>query len=201
MYEHGGGFELQSDNVELGKMWRNKRGFIAPDDDCVAKGTKLLSEIYRGGSRDGEMRDEADVIRYRYGRNKTPLRWRLKNPLGRPDFYVTELGIKGELIIRRVSRIPSIFEIIEGGRAVGRIRMLSILRNRYSITVDDIGAWTFRMPLFTVFFFGESREGAEIWVRVGPSERQWSILIKPGVAQRPLAAALAFIHNERYFRG
>ena len=76
-----------------------------------------------------------------------------------------------------------------------------MLRNKYSISIDDVKTWTFRMPLFTIFFFGESKEGAEIWVRVGPSERQWIILIKPGVVQRPLGAALAFVHNERYFRG
>jgi hypothetical protein len=201
MYEHGKLSRTEKDNVELGMTWRSKSRFIAPDDDCVAKGTKLLSEIYRGGSRDGEMRDEADVIRWQYGRNKAALRWRLRHPLSRPDFFVTELGTKSKLMIRRASRIPSVFEIIEDGKAVGRIKTLSILRNKYSITIDDVRAWTFRMPLFTVFFFGESRDGAEIWVRVGPSERQWSILIKHGVVQRPLAAALAFIHNERYFRG
>jgi hypothetical protein len=43
----------------------------------------------------------------------------------------------------------------------------------------------FRMPLFTIFFFGESKEGSEIGVRVGPSERQWNILIKPGLVERP----------------
>jgi cell division protein FtsW (lipid II flippase) len=120
--------------------------------------------------------------------------------LKRPDFFVTELDTKDEVIIRKASYIPSVFNIIEGGRTVGTITMLSILRNKYSISIDDV-TWTFHMPLFTIFFFGKSKKGAEIWVRIGPSERQWNILIKPGVVQRPLVAALALIHNERYFRG
>ena len=183
-------------------MWRTKSRPVGPDDDCIAKGTKLLCEIYAGDSRHGgEMRDEVDNVRWQYRRNNAAFRWRLRHPLKRPDFFVTELDTKDEVIIRRASYIPSVFNIIEGGRTVGTIRMLSMLRNKYSISIDDVKTWTFRMPLFTIFFFGESKEGAEIWVRVGPSERQWNILIKPGVVQRPLVVALAFVHNERYFRG
>ena len=57
------------------------------------------------------------------------------------------------------------------------------------------------MPLYTILFFGDSAAGIEIWVEVGPSEKEWSILIKPGVPPRVLVAVLAFIHNERYFYG
>jgi hypothetical protein len=147
------------------------------------------------------MRDEVNNVHWQYSRNNAPLRWRLRHPFKKPDFFVTNLDTKDEVIVRRTSRFPSVFDIIEGGRPVGAIRMLSLLRNKYRISLDDARAWTFRMPLFSIFFFGESKEGTEIWVRVGPSERHWNILIKPGVVQRPLVAALAFIHNERYFRG
>ena len=183
-------------------MWRTKSRVIGANDDCIAKGTKLLCEIYAGYSgRRGEMRDEVNNVRWRYRRSNAAFRWLLRHPLKRPDFFATELDTKDEVIIRRASYIPSVFNIIEGGRIVGTIRMLSVLRNKYSISIDDVKTWTFRMPLFTILFFGESRDGAEIWVRVGPSERHWNILIKPGVVERPLVAALAFIHNERYFRG
>ena len=81
---------------------------------------------------------------------------------------------------------------------IGTIRMLSIFRTEYSISIG-VNSWKFRMPLFTILFFGESGVGCEIWVRVGPSEKEWSVLMKPGIAQQCLVAALAFIHNERYF--
>jgi|SRR5579872_1191346 len=183
-------------------MWRIKSKAIGPDDLCIEKGTKLLCEIYKGYSRrDGEMRDEVNQSRWQFRRNKATFRSLLRHPLKRPDFVATEQDNKDEVVIRRGSLIPSVFNIIERGRTVGTIRMVSMLRNKYSISIDGGKTWTFRMPLFTILFFGESKEAAEIWVRVGPSERHWNILIRPGVVQRPLVAALAFIHNERYFRG
>jgi hypothetical protein len=52
------------------------------------------------------------------------------------------------------------------------------------------------MPLFTIRFYGFSSAGPEIWVRVGRSKMEWNILIKAGVEEQPLVAALAFIHTE-----
>jgi len=54
------------------------------------------------------------------------------------------------------------------------------------------------MPLFTIFFHGESDNRTSIWVAVGPSKKEWSILIRPGVNDRHLVPALAFIHNESW---
>jgi len=124
-------------------MWRNRSRAIGPDDDCIENGTKLLCEIYAGYSRrGGEMRDEVDNVRWQYRRNNAAVRWRLRHPLKRPDFFVTELNTKDEVIIRRASYIPSVFYIIEGGRTVGTIRMLRILRNKYSISIDGVKTWT-----------------------------------------------------------
>ena len=55
------------------------------------------------------------------------------------------------------------------------------------------------MPLFTNAFFGQATSETEIWAMVGP-QRQWNILLKPKVEAWPLAA-LAFIHDERFFYG
>jgi len=74
--------------------------------------------------------------------------------------------------------------------------MRSPFRNKYSIEIDGAGSWMFRMPLFTISFYGVSTARAEIWVGVGPPKKQWNILLRPGVKEWPLAAALAFIHNE-----
>lgn len=77
--------------------------------------------------------------------------------------------------------------------------MISIFRNRYSIAIDGLGLLIFQMPLYRIFFFGASTGGIETWVRIGPSEFEWNILLKPGMVEWPLAAALAFIHNERFY--
>jgi hypothetical protein len=79
--------------------------------------------------------------------------------------------------------------------------MISVFRNKYSISIHGVTSWAFHMPLFTVLFYGESSAGDEFWVSVGPSEREWNILIKPGANTAGLLASLAFIHNERYFYG
>jgi len=185
---------------ELGsKMRRAKSGVFIPDDECIAKGTKLLCQIERGPiRRHGEVRDEQGNLRWRYAPRANPSGRSVGNPLNKPDFVVAEPDGNDGTIIRRVSFIPSTFDIVEAGGVIGTIRMLSMFRNAYSISVGP-NTWTFRMPLFRVLFFGESVAGFEIWVQVGPSEREWSILIKPGLAQRSLVAALAFIHNERYY--
>ena len=61
--------------------------------------------------------------------------------------------------------------------------------------------WMFRMPLFTVFFGGESTAGELFWVEVGPSNLQWNVLFQPGTDQVPLVAGLAFLHRQRWCYG
>jgi hypothetical protein len=182
-------------------MWRRfKRTAVAPDKDCIEHGEKLFCLIHRGASsRDGEVRDEQGTVRWRFGIRANPSNWGLGNPLKKPDFVLSEPDQKNETIIRRASFVPSVFKILEAGELIGTVRMQSVFLNQYSISIVGVDTWTFRMPLYTIFFFGESRAGCEIWVRVGPSEKEWNLLIKAGVTRRPLVAALAFIHNERYF--
>ena len=52
------------------------------------------------------------------------------------------------------------------------------------------------MPLFTVYFHGESSSNSRVWVVVGPSKRQWTLLAEAGSDDERLLAALAFIHRE-----
>ena len=85
---------------------------------------------------------------------------------------------------------------MDGDNVIGRIRMSSLLRNKYAIDINGVNSWTFQMPLFTVRFRGDSNTGTDIWVVVGPSKMEWNILIRPGISDRQLVAALAFIHNE-----
>lgn len=90
---------------------------------------------------------------------------------------------------------------MEAGRIIGRVKMCSVFRNKYAIDIDPVNSWTFRMPLFTIRFFGDSRSGPEIWVAVGPSKMEWRVLIKRDTSEWPLLAALAFIHVEAWNYG
>jgi len=181
------------------KMWRNKTRSIAPNEECVAAGTKLLCQIDRGAaSRSGIVLDDQSVIRWQYKFRKLAPGTDPGNPFRKPIFVIAGLDKGNEVIIRRASFLPPLFNIRESGKTIGTIAMRSMFRNKYFISIDGVDSWTFRMPLFSIRFYGFSDAGAEIWVEVGPSKKDWNILIKAGVREWPLVAALAFIHNESW---
>lgn len=183
-------------------MQRNRTRAAAPDEECIAHGHKFLCQIDRGmDGHCGAIMDEHGVIRWRYGIRKNASARRLGNPFNKPDFVMTDPDGRDEIVIRRASFIPPVFSIIEAGRVVGRVRMRSLFRNKYAIEIDRVNSWTFRMPLFTIRFFGDSSAGVEIWVAVGPSKKDWNVLIKRDAMAWPLLAALAFIHVESWNYG
>lgn len=175
-------------------IWRA----IAPNEESIAHGAKFTCAVDRGGHSGAiwEFRDEQDTIRWRYGIRRNVTGRTARNPFNKADFVVTGRDNDQEVIIRRASFIPPAFNVIESGKVIGSIRMRSIFRNKYSVFIDGVNSWTFRMPLYTIRFYGESNDGAEVWVVLGPSKMVWHVLIKPGVKVWPLLAALAFIHNE-----
>lgn len=65
------------------------------------------------------------------------------------------------------------------------------------IQFRDGATWTFRMPLYSVLFRGDSPSRPEVWVRMGPSETSWNILVRPGVDDKRLVPVVAFLHSER----
>jgi prepilin-type N-terminal cleavage/methylation domain-containing protein len=104
----------------------NRIKVVTPDKECLAQGAKYICQIERGDKgRNGVVRDEQGVIRWRYGtrENWPPGRW-VENPFRKLDFVISAEGEpKDEVLIRRISFVPSIFKIMEAGNTVGRIRM------------------------------------------------------------------------------
>ena len=169
----------------------------APNEECIAHGIKCCCQIERGGrGRDGKVWDEKGTVRWRYGVRDHPSARGRGNPFNKPEFVFAEVDGAAELVIRRASFVPSVFQISDGDKVTSRIRMVSLLRIKYVIEVDGVNSWVFRMPLFTVRFRGDSATGTDIWVVVGPSKMEWNILLRPGISDRPLLSALSFIHNE-----
>ena len=178
-------------------MRRIRTRAVAPDAECIAHGTKFRSQIDRGvDGHSGAVLDEKGTIRWRYGVRNDAFGRHPGNPFNKPDFVIAKPDAKDEVIIRRVSFIPSVFNIMEADKVIGTVRMRSMFRNKYAIDIDGVNSWTFRMPLFTVRFFGDSSAGVEIWIAVGPSKMEWNILIKGNAKEWPVLAALAFIHTE-----
>jgi hypothetical protein len=120
------------------------------------------------------------------------------NLFRKPDFVLFDAEEREVLRVRRTTRFPARFEIIEGGRVIGEIALRSILRNQYTIEFDAGLRWLVRMPLFTTYFAGASSTGTRAWIVVGPSERQWRLLVEPEADSVHLLCGLAFIHRERW---
>jgi len=174
-----------------------RRESLTPDEDTVARAAKYCFRIDReADGHSGEVWDEQGAPLWRYGRHGVrPARTR-SNPFRKRDFVFADTDGGAELLIRRASFLPPVFHIVENETIVGRIGLRSALRNKYAIDLQGMGHWTFRLPLFSVSFYGISDNTPGIWALVGPSKTEWNVLVRSGLPGRQLVAALAFIHTE-----
>jgi hypothetical protein len=122
--------------------------------------------------------------------------WSPLNFWRKPDFLLVDSDNREILRIRRTRRMPACFHLVDKGNPVGTVQRRGILRNKYTLAFKDGPTWTFRMPLFTWLFWGESNTGRRIWVRMGPSKIQWTVLMQPEADNVRLLMVLAFIHRE-----
>jgi len=70
-------------------MWRSRTRAIAPNEECVARGTKFLCQIDPGADgHSGAVLDEQSIVRWRNAiRNNAPGRVP-GNPFNKPDFVI-----------------------------------------------------------------------------------------------------------------
>jgi hypothetical protein len=173
------------------------RKTIPPDEKIIASGGHYISQIDRGAKpHRRQVYNNEGNVRWRYEGRRSPFGPSKSNPFNKPDFVFSDLREGKEYIIRRVSFLPSAFQMLDGEKVIGRIRMASIFRNRYSIDLEAVKDVTFQMPLFSVQFSGGVSEESCIWVVLGASKMEWRILLQQNIDTPPLVAALAFIHNE-----
>ncbi len=170
---------------------------LPSEETIISRGSKFVCVIDGGGlNRTGKIYNDEGKICWQYGTRTNPDGRRWGNPLNKPDFVVTNTDGKAEIVIRRVSFLPSVFQIMDQDHSIGQIALRNILGIKYRIRIDGQASSTFRLPLFTVRFWGDTDTGPSIWVAVGLSKMQWSVLLKPGTMDRKLIASLAFIHNQ-----
>ena len=114
-----------------------------------------------------------------------------------PDFVVYDADKRERFRVKRVRRLPMArFVMIENGQPICTISQRSVLLNRYRLDFASGEKWTFHMPLFTVYFKGQSDTGGKVFVRV-ETHNTWFMQIDEGQDSPQLLAALAFIHRER----
>ena len=110
------------------------------------------------------------------------------------DFVLTNLESAQSVAIRRKSLFSASFEMSCEGKLVAEISMTTALRNKYEVKISSSETWTAWMPLFTIYFGAASAVGENLWIKVGPSKRQWTVLFKDGSDSPELLCALTFIH-------
>ena len=180
-------------------MWPLRASITVPDEDTVVSGAKYFFVMdVENRSRTGKIWNDHRDVEWHYGPRRNPLGYSLRNPFNKPDFVVFDPNERLAVTIRRVSFVPSRFQILDGEDedVVGHIAMRSPLHNKYKIDIDQITTCVFRMPLFTVNFHGTFSDITGIWVVVEPSKMQWSVLTRSDLDDVRLLAALAFVNNQ-----
>lgn len=149
------------------------------------------SKIYRSwiSSFAGTIHHEAGNITWRFDPVRFPKR---------KDFIVYAPDDEEVLRIRRCCHFPPRFEVVASGQVIGVIRPESILLNKYTLELRDGAKWTFIMPLYTVHFRAKSTAGDFLWIHMGPSKRQWNVLVPPDFDNVQVLSAMAFIHRRWY---
>ena len=181
-------------------MWPARSQMTAPDEDAIANGAKHCCVIdLENRSRTGKVLNDDGDVEWRYEQTPNPLKYSLRNPFNKPDFVVTDLDGQRSVRIRRMSLIPSCYDMLEGDDVVGQISLQSVLLNKYAFTIAGLAPCIFRMPLYTSNFHGEFNHETGVWAVVGPSKRQWNVLIRPEMSDVRLLSALAFVHNQWFY--
>lgn len=170
---------------------------VPPSDECVERGGRFISVVEWEGARNGKLIDGfSNTVSWNLETDPGRSPYSPFNLVRKPDFVALDTNGVRVFRIRRVSRLPATFEMIENGIRIGQIRLRSVFRNKYTIHLQNGTVWTFRMPLFTIGFWGVSNQGTRVWAWIGSGKRQWNILTEQGVSVQPLLFALAFIHRE-----
>lgn len=170
--------------------------YTAPDPSQIEQCAAYRFHIISTPEDWGRIYVKPGAIRWRYETDPPRPSHSPLNIIRKPDFVVLDTDNQEVLRIARKIRFPARFNIVQGGRTVGEIARRSVLRNKYSIEYEGGPAWLFKMTLFSVRFPGISCEGSRVWVVVGPSKKQWNVLIERRADSVKLVGSLAFLHRE-----
>jgi hypothetical protein len=169
-----------------------------PTPDDLERGTRYILEIDWTPAATVSILTAPDFESTNWQCQSAPLRsaHSVFNLVQTSDLVVRDSDAREELRVRRHSRIPPRFDMVQGGEVVGTIRLRSLLRNRYSMNLAGGPTWNVHMPLFTTYFYAESNADSRLWINVWPSKRQWNVLMQAGADDLRLLAGIAFIHRQ-----
>jgi hypothetical protein len=178
-------------------MKLRRERYIDPSPSEIERGAGYVFQL-DGGASDapGCIYDNAGNACWNYRTEPRRSAYSPLNLVRKPDFVLLDHESQEVLRISRNTRVPPRFDIIQNGGVVGTIGLRSILRNKYMLTLKGGPAWTFRMPLFTIHFYGKSSVDSRVWVVIGANKTEWYLLTQAGTTDVRLVGGLAFIHRE-----
>ena len=150
---------------------------------------------------------DGDLLSFEEGREEGRIVFRFRNEpqpktlmyglVRLPEFVVYDPDGKEVVRIRRTRRFPrATFEMRDGKELRATIVRRHPLYSSYDIRLAGGPNWRFKLPLFTIDFFGESSIGGRLLTRQD-SHNQWFMVVDTNHDSPYLIHALAFIHRER----
>jgi hypothetical protein len=150
---------------------------------------------------------DGDLLSFEEGREEGRVIFRFRNEpqpktlmyglVRLPEFVVYDPDGTEVVRIRRTRRFPrATFEMRDGKELRATIVRRLPLYSSYDIRLAGGPNWRFKLPLFTIDFFGESSIGGRLLTRQD-SHNQWFMVVDTNHDSPYLIHALAFIHRER----
>jgi len=150
---------------------------------------------------------DGDILSFEDGREEGRVVFRFRNEpqpktlnyglVRLPEFVVYDPDGKEVVRIRRTRRFPrATFEMRDGKELRATIVRRHPLFSSYDIRLAGGPDWRFKLPLYTIDFFGESSIGGRLEA-LQHRHNQWFMVVDTNHDSPYLIHALAFIHRER----
>lgn len=186
---------MKRGNRERVMKFRSKPS-LTPTDDELENASAYCFKLDNSADYPGSIFAESGRLCWRFETLPRRSAYSPLNLFRKPVFVALDVESHEVLRIRVQPGATRRFDLIQDGLVVGTIQRRGFLRSTYTCSFSGGPVWTVKMPLFTLLFQGKSTNGLTVWIRVGPSKKQWNVLTCLNGDDVRLIAALAFIHRE-----
>ena len=173
-----------------------------PTDEEIASGLEYMSVINNEVDFGGTIWRHPDIVWWDF--HSEPKQSPYWPSTKKPHLVFNDRAGNEVLRIRRSPELKDTHYVLCADEVVGTIKLVTVLRNKYTIQLEGCPLWTFHLPLFKTKFCAESADGRRIWAKVWKRKQQLFLLVptelgastKAYLQNTALLPALAFIHRE-----
>jgi hypothetical protein len=180
-----------------------------PTDEEISSGLEYCSIIDDDLDFGGTIWRHPDAICWRFRSDPKESPYCQASLANKPHLVFTGSDRKELLRIRRSPELCHTYYVVQADDITGTIKLVTTLRNKYTILLDGCPSWSFHLPLFKTVFHAHSTDDRHIWAKVWKRKQQLRFLIPAEIAPSPtqrgasltaqttaLLPALSFIHRE-----